>query len=240
MKMIAVIPARHASERLPGKPLKMIGNRPMVQWVYEAVANTGIFDETIVATDHEDIAACVRSFHGKCVMTKPTHMSGTDRVAEVAEQYADADVIANIQGDQPFVSGDAIRALVLPYMEGKRPEMATVACPLKEEDYLNPNVVKVICNLKGEAIYFSRSPIPYYREKLPAPVYAHLGLYAFTRDFLLQYARMKPTPLENCEKLEQLRVLENGYRIIVTQTGKSIMEVNSFEDLEKAQRMYPA
>lgn len=238
MKMIAIVPARYASTRLPGKPLKIINDKPMIQWVYEAVKESCVFDEVIVATDDQRIVECVEAFNGKVIMTKSTHISGTDRVAEVAYKYKDVDIVANIQGDQPFITKEIIHALVLPFKNKNLVDMTTVACPLKEEDYSNPNVVKVLCNKKGEAIYFSRSPIPYYREKVQAPVFAHLGVYAFRRDFLLEYAKMDATALEKCEGLEQLRVLENGYKINVTVTKNSIMEINTYEDLERAKKCW--
>jgi 3-deoxy-manno-octulosonate cytidylyltransferase (CMP-KDO synthetase) len=236
MHVLGVIPARYQSQRLPGKPLAMIGNRPMVQWVYEAAKSCSAFHSIIVATDSEEVASCVCSFGGQVEMTRSDHATGTDRVAEVAERYAEMHVVVNIQGDQPFVTPDMLIQLVEPYARGERPEMTTLACPLEPQTgYTDPNVVKVVCDRHGRALYFSRAPIPYYRNPGPAPVFHHLGLYSFRRDFLLQYARLPATPLEQCEGLEQLRVLEHGYTIVVCQTQKAVVEVNTPDDLRQAQ-----
>lgn len=236
MNILAVIPARFASQRFPGKPLVRINDRPMVQWVYEAAKTCSVFDRVIVATDDERIVETVQGFGGYAELTSPDHPSGTDRVAEVANRYSEAQVIVNVQGDQPFVTGTMLKQLVSPYLEGREPlpEMTTLACPLGEADYKNPNAVKVICDRNQRALYFSRSPIPYYRYHGSAPVYHHLGLYAFRRDFLTQYATLTPTPLEYCEGLEQLRVLEHGYSIVVCQTETKVLEINTPEDLEIA------
>ena len=235
MKILAVIPARYAAQRLPGKPLAIIDNRPMVQWVYQAARRCIVFDEVIVATESEDVAACVRGFGGRVEMTRSDHLSGTDRVAEVAARYEAFDVVANVQGDLPFVTPEVLTQLVSPYLKGESPEMTTLACPLDlETGYPDPNFVKVLLNRQQYAIYFSRSPIPYFRNPGTAPVYHHLGLYAFRRDFLADYSLLTASPLELCEGLEQLRVLENGYSIRVCQIDAPVMEVNTPEDLDQA------
>ena len=235
VKILAVIPARYASVRFPGKPLVKIGDRSMVQWVYEAATRCAAFSNVVVATDSELIADCVRSFGGAVELTSSNHETGTDRVAEVAERYPDMDVIVNVQGDQPFVTAEMLLQLVQPYLEGETPHMTTLACPLEHEiGYSDPNVVKVICDRHHHALYFSRSPIPYYRHAIAAPVFHHLGLYAFLRSFLAQYAHLTPTPLEQCEALEQLRVLEHGYQIRVCHTDAAVPEINTPEDLIKA------
>lgn len=236
MNILAVIPARYQSQRFPGKPLVMLDERPMVQWVYEAAKSCDFFQDAVVATDSDKIADCVKGFGGKVVMTRDDHLTGTDRVAEVAGSYEDMDVVVNVQGDQPFVTPEALEQLVRPYREGERPEMTTLGCPLDmEEDYASPNAVKVLCDRNGHALYFSRSPIPYFRTQGTVPVYHHLGLYAFRHDFLMQYSQLEPTPFETCEGLEQLRVLEYGYAIKVCQTKKAAIEINTPEDLVKAQ-----
>lgn len=235
MKILAVIPARYSSQRFPGKPLVMIGDRPMVQWVYEAAKQCPAFSQVIVATDDQRIADCVQRFGGEVAMTRTDHLTGTDRVAEVAERYPEMDVIANVQGDQPFATPTMLTQLVVPYLEGERPDMTTLACPIEDHAaYADPNVVKVICDQHHRALYFSRSPIPYFRNPGPAPVFHHLGLYAFRRDFLAAYANLSPTPLEHCEALEQLRVLEHGYQIRVCQTRIAVPEINTPEDLLNA------
>lgn len=237
-KILAVIPARYDSQRLPGKVLLKIHDRPMVQWVYEAAQQCEAFSEVVVATDSEQVADCVRQFGGVVEMTASRHATGTDRVAEVASRRSDVDVVVNVQGDQPFVKPAMLTQLVSPYLLGDRPEMTTLACPLESSmDYTNPNVVKVICDRHNRALYFSRSPIPYYRNAIAAPVFHHLGLYAFRQDFLATYATLEPTPLEQCEALEQLRVLEHGYTIRVCHSDKLSLEVNTAEDLEAAQRL---
>lgn len=241
MKLLAVIPARYDSSRLPGKPLAMIGDRTMIQRVYEAAVSCEAFDKVVVATDSDKIIDCVRSFGGVAEMTSREHETGTDRVAEVAERYPEMDAIANVQGDQPFVTAQMLNQLVEPYVSGRNPDMTTLACPLPgEAAMMDPNTVKVLCDRYQQALYFSRSPIPFYRNPGPAPVYHHLGLYAFRRDFLAQYANLEPTPLEQCEALEQLRVLEHGYRIVVCQTETSILEINTPEDLAKSESILTA
>ncbi|PSB04140.1 3-deoxy-manno-octulosonate cytidylyltransferase [Merismopedia glauca CCAP 1448/3] len=236
MKILAVIPARYDSQRFPGKPLAKIGDRSMVQWVYEAAKSCSAFSEVVVATDSQKVADCVLGFGGKVEMTRSDHLSGTDRVAEVAQRYPEMTVIVNVQGDQPFVTPLMLTQLVAPYLAAETPPMTTLACPLDPDSgYLDPNVVKVICDRHHDALYFSRSPIPFYRNSGEAPVYQHLGLYAFSRDFLVKYAQLPPTPLEHCEGLEQLRVLEHGYKIRVCYSSMSVVEVNTPEDLAVAQ-----
>jgi 3-deoxy-manno-octulosonate cytidylyltransferase (CMP-KDO synthetase) len=238
MKILAVIPARYDSQRLTGKVLASIGNKPMVQWVYEAASQASIFTKVVVATDSELVADRVRAFGGDVEITSSQHSTGTDRVAEVATRYQDFSVVVNVQGDQPFVTPQMLTELVTPYLDGESPEMTTLACPLDHETgYQDPNVVKVLCGQKQQALYFSRSPIPYYRNPIEVPVFHHLGLYAFRQDFLETYTHLSSTPIEQCEGLEQLRVLEHGYTIRVCQTAKAVVEVNTPEDLVKAQEL---
>ncbi len=232
---IAVIPARYASARFPGKPLVDIHGKPMVQRVYEAARQCEAFSEVVVATDDERIAEAVRRFGGQVAMTRTDHATGTDRVAEVAAGRVNVDAVANVQGDQPFVTARVLTQLVQPYLDGKNPPMTTIACPLSGEDaFHDANTVKVICDKNMDAIYFSRAPIPYFQQRLDAPVYHHLGLYAFDATFLQTYTQLAPTPLERCEQLEQLRVIEHGYRIQVALTEVAFPEVNTPEDLDRA------
>lgn len=238
MKILAVIPARYNSQRFPGKPLVTISDRPMVQWVYEAAKSCSAFSHVVVATDSEAVAECVRGFGGAVEITCSSHQTGTDRVAEVAERYPQIDVIANVQGDQPFVTTQMLTQLVTPYLQGELPDMTTLACPLDPvTGYCNPNVVKVLCDRHSRAIYFSRSSIPYFRHPGVVPVFHHLGLYAFSRHFLAKYTSLTPTPLEQCEGLEQLRVLEHGYNIIVCQTANAVLEINTPADLLQAKSL---
>ncbi|WNZ43990.1 3-deoxy-manno-octulosonate cytidylyltransferase [Leptolyngbya boryana CZ1] len=235
MTILAVIPARYSSSRFPGKPLVQIGTRPMVQWVYEAAKQCPDFTKIVVATENDAIADCVRAFGGDVEMTRSDHETGTDRVAEVAERYPEMQVIVNVQGDQPFVTPQMLRQLVDPYLRGESPAMTTLACPLDlKASYTDPNSVKVICDRHQNALYFSRAAIPYFRNEGIVPVYHHLGLYAFDHNFLSQYAHLTPTPLEQCEGLEQLRVLEHGFQIRVCLTETAVLEINTPEDLEKA------
>ena len=240
MKILAVIPARYASQRFPGKPLVRIGDMPMVQCVYEAAKGCPDFSEVIVATDDDRIADCVHQFGGRVEMTSSDHETGTDRVAEVASRCPEMTVVVNVQGDQPFVTPQMLSQLVSPYIRGESSPMTTLACPVDlHSGYSDPHTVKVLCDRLGNALYFSRSPIPYYRNPMAdAPVYHHLGLYAFERQFLTQYAQLSPTPLEQCEGLEQLRVLEHGFKIRVCLTEKAVMEINTPEDLLKASELY--
>ncbi len=238
MNILAVIPARYNSSRFPGKPLAMIGNRSMVQRVYEAAKNCPDFTKVVVATDSELIANCVQQFGGKIEMTSSDHVTGTDRVAEVALRYPQMEVVANVQGDQPFVTPQMLTQLVSPYIQGEFPEMTTLACPLDmKSGYTDPNTVNVVCDRNGNALYFSRASIPYFRNPGEVPVFHHLGLYAFNRDFLSKYAQLTPTPLEECEGLEQLRVLEHGFTIRVCLTQKAVLEINTPEDLVQAQAL---
>jgi 3-deoxy-manno-octulosonate cytidylyltransferase (CMP-KDO synthetase) len=230
LTVLGVIPARYASVRFPGKPLAKIKGRPMVQWVYEAATTSGVFDRVVVATENEDIADCVRGFGGDVEMTSSSHQTGTDRVAEVAARDS-AEVVANVQGDQPFVTAAQLRALLEPYESGSGPEMSTVACPLRG-DPADPNIVKVVCDMNGRALYFSRSPIPHSEDPRAAYLH-HLGLYAFRRDFLDVYATLPETDLERRERLEQLRVLAHGHTIVVTRVDEPVQEVNTPDDLER-------
>ena len=235
MKILAVIPARYNSQRFPGKVLAKINHRPMIQWVYEAAKNCSDFSKVVVATDNETVAECVRKFGGKVEMTSSYHATGTERVAEVAERYPEMTAVANVHGNQPFVTPEVLSQLVSPYLRGESPEMTTVACPLDmDTGYKDPNTVKVLCDRHNRAIYFSRASIPYFRNTVDVPVFHHLGLYAFRRDFLAKYAQLKPTPIELCEGLEQLRAIEHGFAIQVCPIAKALLEINTFDELLKA------
>jgi 3-deoxy-manno-octulosonate cytidylyltransferase (CMP-KDO synthetase) len=239
MKVLAVIPARLGSTRLPGKPLVEIGGRPLIRWVYEAVVSSPAIAEVIVATDHPSIAESVRSFGGRVEMTGGHHDSGTDRVAEVAGRHPDAEVVVNIQGDQPFVTAAMIGALVAPYREGRSPEMTTLACPLADPaDVDDPNIVKVVCDVLGRALYFSRSRIPHAGEGEGSYLH-HLGLYAFRRDVLLAFTELPRGALERAERLEQLRALEHGHRIEVRTVTETVLEINTPEDVAVAEELLP-
>jgi 3-deoxy-manno-octulosonate cytidylyltransferase (CMP-KDO synthetase) len=246
MNILCVIPSRIASTRLHRKPLALIQGKPMIQRVYEKAIQCRDFSDVVVATDSEEIANLIRSLDGKVVMTDPQIKTGSDRVAAVAEQFPNANVVVNLQGDEPFVRPEMLSALVAPYLAGETPEMTTLACPLNyETEYTNPNFVKVLINHLGYAMYFSRSPIPHFRQQqvIPlesVPVYHHQGVYAFRRDFLDIYKNLSQTSLEIVESLEQLRVLENGYAIKVCVTPYQTLEINTEEELILAQKFVQA
>ncbi len=233
MKFLGVIPARYASTRLEGKPLKDINGHTMIQWVYER-SKMSALDEVVVATDNRAIYDEVIAFGGKAVMTREDHPNGTSRIAEVAEKYTDYDVIINIQGDEPLIEGDMIDSLIAPFKEERDLVMATLKHKMDSiEEVENPNNVKVVTDKNDYAIYFSRSPIPYPRELNMDNYYKHVGIYGYKRDFVMEYSTMDSTPLEVSESLEQLRVLENGYRIKVLDTPYKIVGVDTPEDLER-------
>jgi len=234
-----MIPARYESTRLPGKPLALIQGKPMIQHVYERTRAVDQVDRVLVATDDARIAAAVRDFGGDVVMTSPEHRSGTDRIAEAAGDL-DAEVVVNVQGDLPFLESQMVRATVALLRGDPVLSMATVKVPIRDAQEMgNPNVVKVVTDREGYALYFSRSPLPYWRDVANDGVlgYKHIGLYAYRRDFLLRFARLAPTPLERAEKLEQLRALEWGFRIKVAETTCAGIEVDTPQDLERARAL---
>lgn len=235
MKILCVIPSRIRSTRLPRKPLLPIQGKPMVQWTYENALRCNILDDVIVATDCDEIADVISNIGGKVVMTDPDLPTGSERVAAVAESHPDMDVIINLQGDEPFIKPGMLEQLVSPYLTGDMPDMSTLAYPLAPNKVNDPGAVKVITDLHGNAIYFSRAPIPFYRTEQKAPVYHHIGLYAFRRDFLMVYKTLAQTPLELTESLEQLRAIENGYKIRVCLTEDRTLEINTPEEYEQAQ-----
>lgn len=210
----------------------------MIQMVYENASRCKILSKVVVATDSEEIAAVIKNCGGNVELTDINLQTGSDRVAAVAQKYPEANIVINLQGDGPFITPKMLEQLVAPYLAGERPEMTTLAHELDlQEEFNNPGVVKVITDLQGNALYFSRAPIPYLRNHPPKilPVYHHIGLYAFQRDFLLHYTTLAQTPLELTEALEQLRALEHGYRIRVCLTEGKTLEIDTAEDLVKAQ-----
>ena len=238
MKALCIIPARYASTRLPGKPLRDIAGKPMIVRVYERAVQAKRVQDVVVATDDERIRTAVEEHGGRAVMTRTDHATGTDRLAEVAEKMTDYDLIINVQGDEPLIDPAVIDALVEPFLVDETLPMATAKTLLMdEEEIVNPNNVKVITDLSGNALYFSRARIPYARNE-GAKVYKHIGIYAYRRDFLLSYARMAQTPLERSESLEQLRALENGHRIHVIETDAVFIGVDTEEDLTAVNEEY--
>ncbi len=237
MKILCVIPSRIGSTRMPGKPLLPIQGKPMIQWVYENASRCKALSQVVVATDSEEIATIIKELGGNVEMTDPNIQTGSDRVAAVAKNHPEMDVIINLQGDEPFIKPRMLEQLIAPYLDGETPDMTTLAYPLLNIHQNEPGVVKVITDLNGDAIYFSRSPIPYLRQQVDnVPVYHHVGLYAFRRDFLLHYTTLPQTPLEKTEALEQLRAIEHGFRIRVCLTDERSLEINTKEEYEQAQQ----
>ncbi len=249
MKITAVIPARYASTRFPGKALAEIGGRPMIQHVYERTAQSTLISRVIVATDDLRIADAVNMFGGETMMTSSSHETGTDRLAEVAAGL-DADIIVNVQGDEPLIDPAMIDLALQPFLGEAELQMGTVKTRIKcLHDFLSPNVVKVVTDNCGNALYFSRSPLPFFRDKWKdlkdesfcsgkLLCFKHVGLYVYRRNFLLKFAAMPATFLEISEKLEQLRAVENGIRIRVVESEFESIGVDTPEDLLKVQEQY--
>ena len=237
MKVYGIIPARYDSTRLPGKILADIAGKPMVQHVYERAGRSRSLDRLTVATDDERIYRRVTQFGGEALKTSPLHSSGTDRVAEAAKILGaeGADLIVNIQGDQPLFEPGMVDEIVRPFREDPKINMGALMYPIQtREELANSSVVKVVVDKQGFALYFSRSPMPYVIASSSIPRYfKHIGPYAYRLGFLLGFTRMEPGELERAESLEQLRALENGYRIKMIETRYDSQEVDTPEDLEK-------
>jgi 3-deoxy-manno-octulosonate cytidylyltransferase (CMP-KDO synthetase) len=224
---------------LPGKPLADVGGRPMIEHVYRRTAAAPSVDAVVVATDDARIAAAVEGFGGIARLTRSSHLSGTDRLAEVAEDLS-CEVVVNVQGDEPLIEPEMIEEALEPLSSDASLHMSTLRRAISDHaDYLNPNVVKVVVDRDGNALYFSRAPIPHARGGAMT-AYAHVGLYAYRRSFLLAYARLRPTPLELAESLEQLRALEHGFRIRTVETRYDSIGVDTPEDLERVRRLITA
>ncbi|WP_027339486.1 3-deoxy-manno-octulosonate cytidylyltransferase [Halonatronum saccharophilum] len=237
MEVVAIIPARYDSTRLPGKPLKVIGDKTMIEHVYQRAAEANKVDRVIVATDDKRIYDTVQSFGGEVKMTSKDHKTGTDRLAEVAQDLS-VDIIINVQGDEPLIDPNTIDRAVTPLLEDSKIKMGTLKYKINDKEELNnPNIVKVVTDKEGFALYFSRSLIPYPREDKEINYYKHIGLYVYRREFLLDYSKLKRTSLEQTESLEQLRVLENGYKIKVVETDHQSIGVDTKEDLEKVRKL---
>ena len=232
MKKIALIPARYAASRFPGKMMADLGGKTVIWRTYESALKTGLFDEVAVVCDHPIIYDEISAHGGKVIMSKREHECGTDRIAEAAEEM-DADIIVNVQGDEPLIDPNVIDLLAKTLVERAELDMVTVATPLKNDDYEDPSAVKVVVNQKGEALYFSRALIPYPRHDFVVPALKHIGIYAYRREFLLKYAHMKQTPLEMAESLEQLRALESGHKIGVITVETEDIGIDTEEDLKK-------
>ena len=240
MIKIAVIPSRYASTRLNAKPLAMIGDKCLIQRVYEAVKQTELFDQVIVATDHQAIYDEVKRFGGEVVMTSEHHQSGSDRIAEVC-RHIDCDIVVNVQGDEPFVTREPLEALLNVFTDSQV-EVASLMHQLdNKEEIANPNNVKVIVNQKSDAIYFSRSVIPYQRNQVEGlKYYKHIGVYAYQKETLMKYVQMPQSLLEKTESLEQLRLIDNGISVRMVESQYQAIGIDTTEDLEKAREYVKA
>jgi 3-deoxy-manno-octulosonate cytidylyltransferase (CMP-KDO synthetase) len=242
-KVIAVIPARWGSTRFPGKPLALIKGKPMIQWVFEQASKAKSISEVIVATDDDRIIETVKKFGGIAMMTSPDHDSGTDRIAEVVRNK-ECEIVVNIQGDEPLVSPENIDLIVRPLLEDASISTVTLKILIKSRDELmNRNITKVVVDNSDLALYFSKAPVPWDRDRVDTNVdplmpfwYKHIGLYAYRKIFLMKYAELPESRLEKIEKLEQLRILENGYRIKVVETALDSIGVDCEADLEKVEK----
>jgi 3-deoxy-manno-octulosonate cytidylyltransferase (CMP-KDO synthetase) len=244
-KILGVIPARYASSRFPGKALALLDSRTMLEHVYERVSMARYLSAVVIATDDERIRDAARRFGARVQMTRADHLSGSDRVAEVASAFPDAELVVNIQGDEPLIDPGAIDAALIPLVDDPQIPMGTLKKRIEDpREITDPNVVKVVTDHFGNAIYFSRSAIPYTRDAGDnldcKPHFKHTGLYVYRREFLMGYSDLPVGPLEKAEKLEQLRALENGFTIRVVETDYESMGVDTPADLERVQMLMRA
>ena len=259
MPAIVIIPARYSSSRFPGKPLCLLFDKPIIRHVYERAKSAGLVEEVFVATDDRRIYDAVEGFGGKAIMTSGEHQSGTDRIAEaVLQLQSSADIIVNVQGDEPMIEPGMVDDVIRLLMEDKDASIGTLARRIEDsEDINDPNVVKVVFSADGNALYFSRAPIPYHRDSYELSVmsdeskdkektryalpithyfFKHIGIYAYRKDVLLKFSKLPQTRLEDLEKLEQLRALENGFRIKVKETVFETIGVDTPADLERVKK----
>jgi 3-deoxy-manno-octulosonate cytidylyltransferase (CMP-KDO synthetase) len=238
--VLAVIPARHASSRFPGKPLAPIAGRPMIQHVVERVRQAQLLSGVIVATDEASIKNAVEAFGGEAILTRADHRTGTDRVAEVAA-HREAEIYLNVQGDEPLIDPGTIDALVAALLEDDSVQIAGPCVAITHaNDIMDPNITKVVRDFDGNALYFSRAPIPWVRDRdgsVAARHWKHIGLYAFRRDALIEFPTLPPGDLERLEQLEQLRWLENGYRIRIVETEYDAISVDVPADIERVEKL---
>ena len=241
MKILAVIPARYASTRFPGKPLISIAGKAMIERVWERARRASHVSDVIVATDDERIVRAVQSFGGEAVLTRADHRSGTERVAEVAAAHPDAEIVVNVQGDMPLIEPAAIDAAIEAVRSDEDVRLGTLAAPITNPaEIMDPNIVKAVLDFDGNALYFSRAPIPWVRDRgdtVHAKHLKHVGLYVFRREALLEFATFPQGDLERIEQLEQLRWLENGYRIRVEETEYQTVEVDRPEDVKRVEQL---
>jgi len=239
MRCMIVIPARMGSTRFPGKPLCDLLGKPMVQWVYDASIKSGVGEKVVVATPDQEIVDACKAFGAEAVLTRHDHETGTDRIAEVADQFP-ADVYVNVQGDEPLIHPDSIKACALPLLNDDSIAMGSVYCECPEDEYDNPAVVKVVTDAKGFALYFSRYAIPFPRNPRQIPVKKHIGLYAYRRNALQGFSTWPMSPLEKAESLEQLRFMHNGIRIFMTPGQGTELAVDTPEQAEQVRQILEA
>lgn len=235
LKVLCVIPSRISSSRLPRKPVLPIQGQAMILWTYQNALRCKNLTTLVVATDSQEVADIIQQVGGLTTINMENFATGSDRVAAIAEHYPDMDVIINLQGDEPFIQPSMLNSLIAPYLNGQNPDMTTLACQLLPHEYDDPGVVKVVCNLHNQALYFSRANIPYQRQQSTGNLYHHIGAYAFSRNFIKIYPTLNQTPLEITESLEQLRVLEHGYQITVCFSKHRTLEINTPEEYKRAQ-----
>jgi len=243
LNVVAVIPARYGATRFPGKPLALLAGRPMIQHVFERTRQAQSITRTIVATEDERILQAVAAFGGDALMTRPDHRSGTERMAEVAMQV-EADVYVNVQGDEPLIDPASIDSAVAALATDDTVNVSTISVPIVNPAHImDPNVVKVVVDFQGDALYFSRAPIPWVRDekqRVEAQHAKHLGLYVFRREALLEFPTLPPGQWERLEQLEQLRLLENGYKIRVVETESDTVSVDVPADVAKVEEILKA
>lgn len=241
-RILAVIPARHASTRFPGKVIASVAGKPLVAHTYARACESVLVSDVVVATDDQRVADALAPFGIPVVMTRADHPSGTDRIAEVAASRPDAEIIVNVQGDEPLLDPKAIDAAIEPLLDDPAIVLSTARRRLYDRNDINdPNVVKVVTDVHGRALYFSRCPIPAVRDEADlehAIYWQHIGMYVYRREFLALYAGLEPTPLEKLERLEQLRVLENGYAIAVVDTDYRSIGVDTPGDLDRVRALF--
>jgi 3-deoxy-manno-octulosonate cytidylyltransferase (CMP-KDO synthetase) len=244
--VIGVIPARFASTRLMGKPLADIGGKPMIQHTYESASKSNLISKVIIAVDDKKVLKIAEGFGAEVIMTPKSIATGSDRIAFAAKYYKDAEIIVNIQGDEPFISGTMIDQAIEPLVFDPKVNVSTLAKKIEDlKELKSPSVTKVVFDYNNYALYFSRSPIPYVREAktnieriTKGDIYKHIGLYVYRREALERFSKLEPTDLEKIEKLEQLRMLENGFKIKIVVTEFESIAVDTQEDLERARKYY--
>ncbi|MAU14340.1 MAG: 3-deoxy-manno-octulosonate cytidylyltransferase [Muricauda sp.] len=241
MKIISMIPARYKASRFPAKLMQDLGGKPVIVRTYEAAVNTGLFDEVYVVTDSQIISDVIVEIGGKVIMSKNTHESGSDRIAEAVEDM-DVDIVINVQGDEPFIDSESLKKIIQVFKNDtdKKIDLASLMTPITDWDEIsNPNTVKVIVDNQDFALYFSRSPIPYPRDKeVEVPYYKHKGVYVFRKRALMDFQKLPMLPLEAKEKIEAIRFLEYGKKIKMVETHVTGIEIDTPEDLERARKIW--